>query len=254
MNHRTEIGKRIKKLRQENNYSQTHVASILFISQAAYSLIENSQNGIVVDHIIKLSQLYGVTCDFILRGERNLIKVSRDSGFIPLIRAHAHAGFLSNLGNEDFFDIKDWFRIPGFDPTRDQTLFEVDGDSMSPTIFPGDVLICQVHNHVDQVLDGSAVVIITVEGVMVKRLRIDDNREFVAVENDNPEYSPEPRRLKKGDIKKIMMIRGKISSVLVPHHEITSKGKMRELEESVNMLKKELFSMSKKLNALTKRN
>lgn len=141
MKTRAEIGSRMKKLRQNHNFSQTHVASVLFISQAAYSLIENSQNGIVVDHIIKLGKLYNVTTDYILTGNKNLVSISRETGFTPLLTSSAHAGFLENQDNDDFFDIKDWFRIPGFNPTKDQTLFKVEGESMSPTIFPGDILI-----------------------------------------------------------------------------------------------------------------
>lgn len=80
MKNRAEIGSRLKKLRQKHNFSQTHVASVLFISQAAYSLIENSQNGIVVDHIIKLSKLYNVTTDYILTGNKNLVNISGKLG------------------------------------------------------------------------------------------------------------------------------------------------------------------------------
>ncbi len=250
MNYRVEIGKRIKKLRLSNNFSQTHVAEILFISQAAYSLIENSQNGIVSEHIIKLSKLYNVSTDFILTGEKNYIKVGRNAGFVPLLRTNAHAGFLKEMDNEDFFDVKDWFRIPGFDPSKDQTLFEVEGESMTPTIFPGDVLICQLHHNVDKVLDGSAVVVITVDGIMVKRLRRDENEEYFLVENDNENHS-ETVRIKKEDIKKLMMIRGKISGVLISQKEANRSDKMKNLEESINHLKKELYSMNKKLTSLT---
>lgn len=43
MENRLQIGDRIRALRQKNNFSQSYVAEKLFISQAAYSLIENSQ-------------------------------------------------------------------------------------------------------------------------------------------------------------------------------------------------------------------
>ena len=250
MKHRIEIGKRIKELRQKSNFSQTHVAEILFISQAAYSLIENSQNGIVAEHIIKLSKLYNVPADYILTGERNYIKIGRDAGFIPLLRGHAHAGYLQNINNDDFFDISDWFRIPGFDLTKDQTLFEVDGDSMAPTIYPGDILVCQVHTNIDNILDGSAVVIITVDGVMVKRMRTDGDAEYFQVENDN-NNNQEPLRFKKKDVKKVMMVRGKISNVLIPQQELAGKDKINSLEESVEFLKQKLFEMNEKLTALT---
>lgn len=200
-----------------------------------------------------MSKLYDVSTDFILTGRKNFIRIGRDSGFVPLLRIHAHAGFLQNVDNEDFYDIKDWFRIPGFDPTQDQTLFEVEGDSMSPTIFPGDILICQLHHNLDNVLDGSAVVVITVDGITVNRLRKTESSDYLLMDNDNQTHS-ESAMVNKNDIKKLLIIRGKISSVLVPHHEITGKGKIQNLEESVDLLKKELYKMNEKLNALTQRN
>lgn len=251
MQHRKEIGSRIKKLRQKHNFSQTYVANKLFISQAAYSLIESSQNGIVSDHIIKLSKLYNVTTDYILKGDEKLFRINRDSGFVPLLRSHAHAGFIDRMDDDQFFDVRDWYRIPGFDPVHDQRLFEVDGDSMVPTILSGDILICQDHKNVDNILDGSPVVIITYSDIVVKRLRKTGDSEYLFLENDNVNYTDEKSKLSKDDVQKIMMIRGKISSVLIPHHEIATKGKIQALEEALEHLKTELFNMGKKLNALS---
>lgn len=89
---------------------------------------------------------------------------------------------------------------------------------------------------------------------MVKRLRKDADPEYLILENDNHDISEENLRIKKQEIKKIMMIRGKISSVLIPHHEIAGKGKIKELEENLNMLKKELYNMNKKLAQLSGKN
>jgi transcriptional regulator with XRE-family HTH domain len=63
MHQRLGIGNRLKELRKKNKFSQQFVAENLFISQAAYSLIENSQNGIVSEHVVGLSNLYEVTTD-----------------------------------------------------------------------------------------------------------------------------------------------------------------------------------------------
>ncbi len=119
MKTRKEIGKRIKELRKKKNFSQSFVAENLFISQSAYSLIENSQNGIVADHIIKLSNLYDVPTDFILKGAKNLVKMSPENGFVPLIRANAHAGFVKNFSKEHHYEDYDWYRIPGFNPSKE---------------------------------------------------------------------------------------------------------------------------------------
>ncbi|MFV8224722.1 XRE family transcriptional regulator [Christiangramia aquimixticola] len=253
MNNRSEIGRRIKLLRKKNNFSQAHVASILYISQAAYSLIESSQNGIVVDHILKLSKLYKVTTDYLLTGENNYIKIGRDTGFVPFIRAHIHDKFLQNLESDDIFDIKDWFRIPGFDFVKDQTLFEVKSENMSPTIFPGDVLICQVHHNIDQVLDGSAVVVITVDGIRINRIRRDADENYFVMENDNPAATEGNGRISKNELRKVMMISGKISNVLVSSQAMADNGKIQELEKGIDLLKSELLEMNHRLYSFTEK-
>lgn len=63
------IAKRIRELRRTEKLTQKQVAEKLFISQAAYSLIEKGQNCLGVEHVIRLSKMYDVTTDFILMGE-----------------------------------------------------------------------------------------------------------------------------------------------------------------------------------------
>ncbi len=73
------------------------MANELSITQAAYCRIENSSNGIVVEHIVRLSSLYGVTTDFILKGNKNLVEMSSEKGFMPYVPVKAHAGFVKKL-------------------------------------------------------------------------------------------------------------------------------------------------------------
>ena len=249
---RSYIGDRIKVLRKKNAFSQSLVAEKLFISQAAYSLIENSQNGIAVNHIINLSKLYNVTTDYILKGEKFLIKMDPTNGFIPLIRAQAHAGFIKNFHEENSFEVSDWYRIPGFNPAIEQKLFEVTGESMSPTLLSGDIIICQDQPKIDNILDGSLILLITENGILIKRIRLDNNKDYLLLESDN-EHEPEANhKINKSDIYQAMIVRGKISSVLLPHHQIASKGKIQSMEEAIEFLKQELFKMNKKLSALNK--
>ena len=250
MKNRIKIGNRIRELRLENNFSQTHIAEILFISQAAYSLIENSQNGIVSEHIIKLSRLYGVSTDYLLTGEKNFIRIGRETGFIPMLRAKTHRELLATLDDDSVIDIKDWFRLPGFDPTKDQTLFKMETEGMSPAIFPGDILICHLQSNLGEVLDGSAVVVITVEGLMVKRLKNGSSKDYFYAENDNEVFG-HPEKIMKKDIIRLLMIRAKINHVLVSDQNINERSKMQSLEDSINVLKRELFEMNRKLTSLT---
>ena len=69
----SEISERIRTLRKSHAMSSEHVAEILHISLSAYSKLELNQRRINAENVVKLSELYGVSCDYILTG--------RDSGY-----------------------------------------------------------------------------------------------------------------------------------------------------------------------------
>ena len=245
---RTAIGERIRKLRRENHLSQVQVAEDLCISQAAYSLIENSQNGIVADHVIRLSGLYGVTTDYILKGNSMLLEISPENGFLPFIKVDAIGGFVKNFDKGMQFKAEDWFRIPNSEPaTADQKLFEVEGDSMVPTIFPNDVVLCQVQEKIDNLLSGSLILIVTYDSVAVKRFDKFDEEGNLVLLDDNPEKKKEVYTIRRDQVRQVMIIRGKVSSSLVPHHHVVSQGKMKVMEDSIEFLKTQLKKLNEKL-------
>jgi transcriptional regulator with XRE-family HTH domain len=61
MNLTQKFAKKLKILREINNYTQEYVASILDISQNAYSLIEKGTTKITLDRIEVLAELYKTT-------------------------------------------------------------------------------------------------------------------------------------------------------------------------------------------------
>ena len=58
--------KRLKDLREDNDYTQKYIASLLKISQNSYSDIERGITNISVDFLILLADLYNVSIDYIL--------------------------------------------------------------------------------------------------------------------------------------------------------------------------------------------
>ncbi len=58
--------KRIKDLRNDNDFSQQYVADYLKINRVVYSRYETGIRDIPVDLLIKLSFLYNVSIDYIL--------------------------------------------------------------------------------------------------------------------------------------------------------------------------------------------
>ena len=60
------VYKRIRDLREDNDYTQKEVSKILNCSQQVYSNYELGQRDIPTDILIKLSKLYLVSVDYIL--------------------------------------------------------------------------------------------------------------------------------------------------------------------------------------------
>ena len=60
------ITNRIRDLREDNDMRQIDIAKILNVSQAQYSRIETGENEITLDSLIRLSNLYKVSVDYIL--------------------------------------------------------------------------------------------------------------------------------------------------------------------------------------------
>ena len=58
--------RRLKELREDHDYTQKFVASILHISQNNYSDIERGVTNISIEFLIALANLYDVTIDFIV--------------------------------------------------------------------------------------------------------------------------------------------------------------------------------------------
>ena len=64
------IGQTIKELRKEKNLSQTELAALLFTSQDTVSLWERGKSLPDIMAIIRMTQIFGVTSDYILGLEK----------------------------------------------------------------------------------------------------------------------------------------------------------------------------------------
>lgn len=64
--------KRLKELREDNDYKQEFIAEYLGIKQNSYSQIENGIADIKAEYLIKLCKLYKVTSDYILELKKEI--------------------------------------------------------------------------------------------------------------------------------------------------------------------------------------
>lgn len=56
---------RIRELRKEHGYNQTHIAKALGVAQTTYSDYENNKIRIPIECVVKLARFYDVNLNFI---------------------------------------------------------------------------------------------------------------------------------------------------------------------------------------------
>lgn len=68
-----EMAERLQKLRRKNGYSQEQTAELLGISRQAVSKWESGQGKPDLDNLVRLTEIYNTSADYILLGtEKNM--------------------------------------------------------------------------------------------------------------------------------------------------------------------------------------
>ena len=57
---------RIRNLREDKDWTQQHIADLLFINRRTYSAYENGVNAMSPEVLIKLSQIFDTSIDYLL--------------------------------------------------------------------------------------------------------------------------------------------------------------------------------------------
>ena len=165
----------LKKLRKEKGLLQDDVARHLGLTRPAYSHYETGRRIPDAAMLEKLADLYGVSIDDILgRNDKQIGReivetpeiIPEEEVMIPLV-ASLRCGW--NESGEPFYTIKP-VPIPASYARRwgdNLRAIIAVGESMSPTIIPGDTLVCRPG---EDWTDGNVVVISIDDTDTVKRI------------------------------------------------------------------------------------
>lgn len=74
-----EIGKQLKEAREKSNLTQEQVAEKVFVSRQTISNWENEKSYPDIISIIKLSDLYSISLDELLKGDRKMMEHLNES-------------------------------------------------------------------------------------------------------------------------------------------------------------------------------
>ncbi len=109
---------------------------------------------------------------------------------VSIVSTKAQAGYLIARDVEETLGELDTIRVPGY-RGKSVRAFEVAGDSMQPTISPGDLVIASFTERMDLIQPKHVYVVVTHDRLMVKRLRgpVKKN-EPIELLSDNRFYDP----------------------------------------------------------------
>ena len=166
---------RIKLLRENMNISQEELAQKLKLSKGIISLYENDKRKPSYDVLMKLSELFGCSMDYIIGNNTNTI---------VNVYSSVHAGILSEM----IENIVDTEEISEKMANSDKTYFgiKVKGDSMSPKYLENDTLIVEKTSACNNGDD--CIVAVNGNEAFLKRVYI--NSTGITLQALNPNYEP----------------------------------------------------------------
>lgn len=166
----------------------------------------------------------------------------KESERIVHVPIAAQAGYGGQLHETHFFEELPTFTLPDMRFSKGTfRCFDVAGDSMEPTLFQGDKIVCSYidpESFVHAIKDNFVYVIVTEGDVLVKRV-VNKIRDTGCIElfSDNTYYDPYPLNIK--EVKEIWYVKVKIS----PFMPSPSNSRNSFLEE-LDIMKKTMESQS----------
>ena len=241
--------KRFIEIRRELGYTQAEFAAILGISNTTADIERGRTklSGKVVANLLKQFKinplwLYGESNSMYLDTTRTSVipKVvtvdSSDKENMIMVNAKAAAGYPQNIQDSS------WYRqLPAFDlplpEFRNATYrgFQVEGDSMLPNLKPNEWVLAKAVESVDHLSQNKIYVIVLQDAVLVKKIEKlpgNSNIVLISLNESYPPYEIEPQQ-----IQELWEVSSKITFGV---DASTEKGLLRQLQESMEDLKRQI--------------
>lgn len=175
-----------------------------------------------VANIMKLAEVFDVNEAYLLSGSEPMFKseiatVELREDKIKYLPTPAYAGYMDQFQEHVTDEDIETFSIPGYqDMYGEHRCFDVAGDSMEPTFFAGDKIVCsQVpssHNY-NCIKDKYVYVVITTTDIMVKRVINNIAQDgTITLKSDNDFY--EDVHLPVAEVREVWRVNLKLSQFM----------------------------------------
>jgi len=176
------FGKRIDQLLKIYNKTQAWLAQQINVEKTDISGMINHTRPVSKEKILKICNALGITVEEFFRFEEDFV-------YIPMVEGKISAG--KGLIPDTDVEIKLAFRydfIKRYGDPHKMSLIRVEGDSMEPTFYSGDIVL--VDHQRNYVAPQGGIYAITFDDlIMVKRLQVNPDRTIKII-SDNPRYEP----------------------------------------------------------------
>lgn len=222
------------KLREDGKVrsSRQFALSLDYLPQSLSEILKGRRDA-TIELVRKAVEVYGFNPVYLFSGEGTMFMTGEENrGFrlltvvtdesnderIVHVPVPAQAGYAGEVLDQEFFGELPTYTLPDYKyKSGTHRSFDVQGDSMEPTLFEGDKVIC---NFVDPsnwdaaLKDNYVYVVVTRGDVVVKRLfnHLGEKPRSLELRSDNEFY--EPYQVEVGDVREIWYVRAKISPFL----------------------------------------
>lgn len=190
-------------------------------------LNDEDERKITFDQAKKLCDVFGVSEDFIFKGEGKTFLNKKDLPtpddkistilnipFHPNILFTSVEAFSSNTISIELLEDNQRFFIPGVD--GDLVAFNINGRSMEPTITSGDMVICSPIEHKSDVKDNHVYAIVSNSAVWVKRVQREFNEKgdcthLRLISDNSDEFDPFVVDVE--EIRKVLKVRKRLTGL-----------------------------------------
>ena len=178
------IGKQLKSLRVEKNYTQAELAKKLHLTPKAISFYENNQREPDIDTLYKIADIFKVSIDYLNGKSKSRLTEGQD-----YITINVYGSIPAGIPIEAIEDITDTedLSLKEYDKNKTYLGLKVDGDSMYPKYLDGDTVILEKTPDCESGTD-AAVYVNGYEATL--KTVIKNENGTITLRPINPNYSP----------------------------------------------------------------
>jgi phage repressor protein C with HTH and peptisase S24 domain len=166
-------------------------------------------------------------------------QTSADIVAVPVINRRAAANYLSGYQTQEYFEELDVINLPrSFVKGKQCYALQVTGDSMEPTLYENDYLICHLIDRSEwEYLDeGQVCVVVSERGLQVKRIKNKLHSQYLTLVSDNPKHPPFD--MEHSEVMEIWKVNWRLTDQLSPASEDLSN-RIAQLEARLERVEKQ---------------